>query len=171
MGIPFFRTPLAALTLVWALAAVLPSSARLPNSSIKHKRNWNAFSNQTKLIREDPAELRKRDGSKYVFMHHVRSIFFVCIAWARFSEIAILGRLLAVRIFYCYFLCARAHVLGTCTYVQTRMLASSLQTFFAQCFVQLPVCVRGLVGRHEQNRGQRHVRKANRKLVLSENRL
>ena len=78
MGIPFFRTPLVALTLVWALATVLPSNARLPSSSIKHKRNWNTFSNQTNFIRENPAELQKRDGSKYVFMHHVRPVFFFC---------------------------------------------------------------------------------------------
>jgi hypothetical protein len=28
--------------------------------------------NSTFTIQEDPAELQKRDGAKYVFMHHVR---------------------------------------------------------------------------------------------------
>lgn len=39
--------------------------------TLKRKRNWNVFSNRSQLIAEDPAELQKRDGTKYVFMHHV----------------------------------------------------------------------------------------------------
>ena len=37
----------------------------------RHKRNWSAFTNRTVLNLENPSELEKRDGTKYVFMHHV----------------------------------------------------------------------------------------------------
>ncbi|KDR78300.1 hypothetical protein GALMADRAFT_94936 [Galerina marginata CBS 339.88] len=46
----------------------------------RRKRNWDVFSNRTALAPEDPSELQKRDGTKYVFMHHVnrwKCVYFV----------------------------------------------------------------------------------------------
>ncbi|PPQ83225.1 LOW QUALITY PROTEIN: GH-71 [Psilocybe cyanescens] len=46
-------------------------------SSIRRRRNWSLYSNRTALQTDDPAELKKRDGTKYVFMHHVSwALFF-----------------------------------------------------------------------------------------------
>ncbi|PPR05439.1 hypothetical protein CVT26_011317 [Gymnopilus dilepis] len=58
---------------VLALAALVSLSnvGTLAATSYKGKRNWNLFSNRTSLYPENPAELQKRDGTKYVFMHHI----------------------------------------------------------------------------------------------------
>ncbi|KAF8900122.1 glycosyl hydrolase family 71-domain-containing protein [Gymnopilus junonius] len=47
----------------------------------KGKRNWSLFSNRTILYPEDPAELQKRDGTKYVFMHHVNTFPYTYDDW------------------------------------------------------------------------------------------
>ena len=56
-----------------------PASARLShrahgglNAVLKRKRVASAVGNRTVLGGDDQNELRKRDGTKYVFMHHVR---------------------------------------------------------------------------------------------------
>ncbi|KAJ3510263.1 hypothetical protein NLJ89_g4780 [Agrocybe chaxingu] len=46
-------------------------SSLVNTATLKHKRDINRFSNRTILYPEDPAELQKRDGTKYVFMHHI----------------------------------------------------------------------------------------------------
>lgn len=51
--------------------ASLSDVRTLAATSYKGKQNWSRFSNKTTLYPEDPAELQKRDGTKYVFMHHV----------------------------------------------------------------------------------------------------
>ena len=37
----------------------------------RQSKDWNVFSNRSAHQRDDHSELVKRDGSKYVFMHHV----------------------------------------------------------------------------------------------------
>jgi len=62
---------------ILSLLVSLSTAARSPHSSsLRHKRNWSAFTNRTVLNFEDPSELEKRDGTKYVFMHHVSGCSF-----------------------------------------------------------------------------------------------
>jgi len=65
-----------------ACSAALSAAGPQDSSQRRRKRNWNVYSNGTSLdetgegfLLEGPAGLAKRDGTKYVFMHHVRYNF------------------------------------------------------------------------------------------------
>ncbi|KAH9476860.1 Glucan endo-1,3-alpha-glucosidase agn1 [Psilocybe cubensis] len=45
------------------------------SSTIRRRRNWSHYTNGTEPQGDDPAELFKRDGTKYVFMHHFLKLF------------------------------------------------------------------------------------------------
>ncbi|KAF9484188.1 hypothetical protein BDN70DRAFT_181683 [Pholiota conissans] len=68
MHLRFLRVHVALWTILLASSTAFATSDA---SSIRHRRNWSTFSNRTVLLPEDPVELQKRDGSKYVFMHHI----------------------------------------------------------------------------------------------------
>ena len=69
---------LVVLYLFFSLStATGPPTPNVP-TPFKHKRNWSTFTNRTVLNLENPSELKKRDGTKYVFMHHVSGRLFYC---------------------------------------------------------------------------------------------
>ncbi|KAF8970709.1 glycosyl hydrolase family 71-domain-containing protein [Flammula alnicola] len=68
MRVHFFQLQLFALALF--LSSSIASNSLNSDISVKRKRNWSIYSNRTVLHPENPAELQKRDGAKYVFMHH-----------------------------------------------------------------------------------------------------
>ncbi|KAF9529116.1 glycosyl hydrolase family 71-domain-containing protein [Crepidotus variabilis] len=67
-------TILAALT--FATADLTVPTRRSAHSSLRRRKNWNTYTNQTEARSsvDFPSQLVKRDGTKYVFMHHVRQI-------------------------------------------------------------------------------------------------
>lgn len=67
--------PLSLFSLVAASVASSVQRSEVPILFNKHKRISTSLANATNFIRDDPAELQKRDGTKYVFMHHVSSTF------------------------------------------------------------------------------------------------
>lgn len=64
--------PLFSLALSISPSVALNSHRSLNSDVVlKHKRVASNLSNRTLLVGDDPAELVKRDGTKYVFMHHI----------------------------------------------------------------------------------------------------
>ncbi|KAF9559027.1 hypothetical protein CPC08DRAFT_763569 [Agrocybe pediades] len=59
-----------------AISFAKPQSRSSEGTTIRRKRNWDVYPNSTlhRSLTESPAELEKRDGTKYVFMHHTRKI-------------------------------------------------------------------------------------------------
>ncbi|KAJ7434682.1 glycosyl hydrolase family 71-domain-containing protein [Mycena latifolia] len=62
------------------LSVYAAAAHNTPRSHALHKRA--PVFNTSHALREDPAEMQKRDGTKYVFMHHSRSYDYTQDTWA-----------------------------------------------------------------------------------------
>ena len=69
---------LVVLSLFVSLSTATVTGPPTPNvpTPLRHKQNWSTLTNRTVLNPENPSELEKRDGTKYVFMHHVSGRLF-----------------------------------------------------------------------------------------------
>ena len=69
---------LVVLSLFVSLSTATVTGPPTPNvpTPLRHKQNWSTLTNRTVLNLENPSELEKRDGTKYVFMHHVSGRLF-----------------------------------------------------------------------------------------------
>ena len=62
------------LTFLIFLSTTAQASRRSLHSSIRARKDWSVFNNASSGT-DDQVGLVKRDGGKYVFMHHVRLNF------------------------------------------------------------------------------------------------